>query len=135
MREMDFCLVLEAFYKNDSKQAQDYFWDENELYGTIKVAAGFTIWVYKTRKSGLDFVYLHKISPMSNQAIALPIEWVAANDFEFTKFLAMPTTTPVTWKGGFFNQMYLLQSYILRPTYEIDVYRTQWRKYEYIFYP
>ena len=118
-----------AQYKNKNAA----FWDYKELYGTIVVNSRYHIWVYKTSKDGLEFVYLHKISTRSNQAIALPIFWVSNNNFEFTKFLFMDALKETKWPGGFFDKMLFLTHYVLRPTYTIEVYRTFRNKYEYIF--
>lgn len=125
---------LSNFYKSDQyKNKSTAFWDYEELYGTIVVNSRYHIWVYKTRKAGLEFVYLHKISPRSNQAIALPIFWVSDNNFEFTKFLSMDALKEIKWPGGFFDKMLFLTHYVLKPTYTIEVYRTFRKKYEYIF--
>lgn len=125
---------LSSFYNSDQyKNKNTAFWDHEELYGTITVSSVFHIWVYKTRKSGLEFVYLHKISPRSNQAIALPIYWVSENDFNFTKFLSMPSLKEIKWLKDYFDKRLYLTQYILKPTYTIEVHRTFRKKYEYIF--
>ncbi|MGM9569783.1 MAG: hypothetical protein ACI3XC_06865 [Phascolarctobacterium sp.] len=125
---------LSSFYNSDQyKNKNTAFWDDKELYGKIVVSPKYHIWVYKTSKDGMEFVYLHKISPRSNQAIALPIFWVSDNNFEFTKFLFMDALKETQWPGGFFDKMLFLTHYVLRPTYTIEVYRTFREKYEYIF--
>lgn len=125
---------LSYFYNSDQYRSKNTsFWDFKELYATIVVSPRYHIWVYKTSKDGLDFVYLHKISPRSNQAIALPLFWVSDNNFEFTKFLSMPALKEIKWPGGFFYKMLFLTHYVLKPTYTIEVYRTFRKKYEYIF--
>ena len=82
---------------------------------------------------GLDFVYLHKRSPLSNQAIALPVYWVSSNDFEFSSFLLLKDSGVVEWEDDYFDKRLFLAKYILKPTYTIEVHRTLWKKYKYIF--
>ena len=125
---------LSQFYKNSQyKQANVKFWDTEVLYGTVAVSSDFHIWVYKTSKDGLDFVYLHKRSPLSNQAIALPVYWVSSNDFEFSSFLLLKDSGVVEWEDDYFDKRLFLAKYILKPTYTIEVHRTLWKKYKYIF--
>lgn len=127
-------LLLTNFYKSHSyEKITNKFWDSEELYGTITLSSNFHIWVYKTSKNGLEFVYLHKISRMSNQAIALPIEWVASNGFELTSFLSIHSDDEIHWVNDYFSKRLFLTQYVLKPTYTIEIHRTSWKKYEYIF--